>query len=965
MRRLPQNPFRRLALLCGVGLGVALSGAPAARAMTLDPSHPVWSGPHAHQWARALAERGQTRVPKPRPHAPVLGRLSTAVGQRVLVIPVLPSGAPAAPRSPRELEDAWFGPGEGTVRGYWEAVSGGRLPLEGRVLPWVSLPGTLASDYFNVNDGRFTGDAGSRRLAEDALTAAADGYGDLRFFDDDGPDGIAGSGDDDGVLDLVVIVHPWTGWEVDPVSTGRAIVSLQGSLGDRPVPGTDLRADAFVVVSATGPLGVWVHEFGHLLGLEDLYDHGRDVVAEVGGVDQRLGGLGRWSLMASGTWGGGGRQPSGLDPHSRIRLGWDDTIVAGTAVATSLVAVTPEGASSLVVRPAGDWGYERFLIENRRRREGAVVDGDLPGSGVLVYRLDDRQGRLGQPNVYLELLQADGRDDLSAGTNDGDATDPFTGSVGADRLDGDTVPSTRSYHGDDGLASPVIAIGPAGAEGAHPVRVDLFEGPWLQLARAGVPQAQGPPRLFLGFGVEEAWRPEFVDAGTLEATGGTVAIEVVADGRPATVVPATPVSLVRQGTVWVPETEFSLRDDGPLDTSSVIELRLSVSVDGGTARTIALGVPVQAASGLERNAGLLDFRSVTLADTPGDTTRFERLGIAELPRDVATGWGLRRQGVPAYGNGVDVALVSPWLALDDRRRLEFWSRQDVETDLPGRAWDAGVVEVHVPDRGWRVLRAESRDPVEVWHASGAAVRGREGLGGDAWTWAPAAVDLPADALPLRIRFRFGSDSSVTARGWEIAGAGTVTRVPRATVTVRDRAGVGLEALADFDGDVSRLDQVRYRYRVPGAETWTIASNLFSVRDDGTVRTRVSVPETIDVFELALFAELTAGGAGTSPPLLLGSTGYRRTTAVAAAAPRVLENPARERLVLGTPVLDAPLPVRVFDVRGRAVARFTIPAGIDRFEWDPRAGSGVRLASGIYFVAPDTPPMRAVRFVWLK
>ena len=58
--------------------------------------------------------------------------------------------------------------------------------------------------------------AGPRAMAADALDAAAAVVGDLRVFDDDGPDGIPGSGDDDGVLDLVVILHPEPGWEVEP-----------------------------------------------------------------------------------------------------------------------------------------------------------------------------------------------------------------------------------------------------------------------------------------------------------------------------------------------------------------------------------------------------------------------------------------------------------------------------------------------------------------------------------------------------------------------------------------------------------------------------------------------------------------------------------------------------------------------------------------------------------------------------
>ena len=53
----------------------------------------------------------------------------------------------------------------------------------------------------------------------------------------------------------------------------------------------------------SGP-GIWAHETGHLLGLEDRYDPN---LRPAGGSEVlSRGGLGRFSLMASGAWGTGG-----------------------------------------------------------------------------------------------------------------------------------------------------------------------------------------------------------------------------------------------------------------------------------------------------------------------------------------------------------------------------------------------------------------------------------------------------------------------------------------------------------------------------------------------------------------------------------------------------------------------------------------------------------------------------------
>lgn len=959
------SPSLARAVAC-VAAAVALTVGPAA-ASTLDPTHAVWDGPHARAWSDALARWAEDYVDKPRiggPRPGALGRRA-AVGMRVLVVPVLPLDAGAAPVSREELDDRWFGAGETTVRGYWDFVSAGGYRIEGRVLPWLEIPGTLASDYFNVNDGRpANGAAGSRAMASDALDAAARAIEDLRVFDDDGPDGVPGSGDDDGVLDLVVVVHPFPAWEVDPVATGRAIVSLQARLGRAPIAGTPLRADAFVVTAATAPLGVWVHEFGHLLGLEDLYDHARSIEVDVGGAGQRLGGLGRWSLMASGTWGGDGARPSGLDAWSRDRLGFGETVVVDDARGVDLFPVDGERARTLEVRPAGDWGFERFLLENRRRRDGATVDAELPGSGVLVYRIDDRRGELGAPNDYLELLAADGRDDIGNDVNDGDVDDVFTGVAGANRLDGSTLPSTASIDPAPDKPAPVFAIAPPDADAVQRVTVALSEGPWLQLREAVFPGAGDELRVDLTVGQRQAWELAFAGVGAAAVSGARVDLDVLAGGRPAGITPDRDVVLVPSGGRWRTEPEIVVTDSSDIADRRPIDVRVTLRIDGESARTIDFGIPVQPVPGLDNAVALASFTPRVLG-AAGDTTRFEVLTISELPRTTGAGWGLRTEGAVRYAAGVDVAVESPWIGLDRRRELSFWSRQDVEPAMPGRAWDAGVIEVRGPDGGWRTLEPSGREVVEVWHRSRAAVRARVGLGGDAWTWEPLALTLPDDAVPLRVRFRFASDGDTQARGWQIAGAGTLDPLPRADLEVRARPSGGLEVVTTFEGDVSAIDQVRYRYRIPGGAVWSVASPLLSLRSGSATRiSGIDVPDEVDVFEVGLFSELGSGpDGGATPALLLGRTGFRRSPAL--GLPRVLTNPAVGRLVLEVPEREDGVALRIVDVRGRTVARFEIPAGTSVFEWPGDAATARRPGSGKYFLTFDEDPGPAVPFVWLN
>ena len=62
-------------------------------------------------------------------------------------------------------------------------------------------------------------------------------------------------------------------------------------------------------------MGVYAHEFGHVIGLPDLYD--RD------DSDGDSEGLGEWCLMASGSWlGVGGDTPGHMSAWCKSQMGW-------------------------------------------------------------------------------------------------------------------------------------------------------------------------------------------------------------------------------------------------------------------------------------------------------------------------------------------------------------------------------------------------------------------------------------------------------------------------------------------------------------------------------------------------------------------------------------------------------------------------------------------------------------------
>src|SRR6185503_8247697 len=145
-------------------------------------------------------------------------------------------------------------------------------------------------------------------------------------------------------------------------------------------------------VSPFSSFGVLCHEFGHLLGLPELY--------APGGLPQE--GIGVWGLMGQGTWVRRGTKPPHLCAWSKARLGWVE-VETITESRRGVVLPAAETEARVVKIPAApERPYEYYLLENRMRR-GA--DEAIPGEGILVWHVDESVGnfRTGQSNPAHKL----------------------------------------------------------------------------------------------------------------------------------------------------------------------------------------------------------------------------------------------------------------------------------------------------------------------------------------------------------------------------------------------------------------------------------------------------------------------------------------------------------------------------------------------------------------------------------
>jgi len=125
-------------------------------------------------------------------------------------IPVLAGyfAGETAPGAAALWQDQLFGANpSGSVTDYYDEVSYGALTMTGTVLGWTQVSrneswyaGSTNGTDWNSPDTHF-----GEFIKE--LLDAADGAVDFGQYDNDGPDGVPNSGDDDGVVDLLAILQ--------------------------------------------------------------------------------------------------------------------------------------------------------------------------------------------------------------------------------------------------------------------------------------------------------------------------------------------------------------------------------------------------------------------------------------------------------------------------------------------------------------------------------------------------------------------------------------------------------------------------------------------------------------------------------------------------------------------------------------------------------------------------------------
>lgn len=361
------------------------------------------------------------------PHSRVTGQLEIVV--LLVDFPDLPGSRPA-----EQFESLLFEAGRlpsGSLLDYYSEVSRGQVSISGSVHGWLRLPRPLSYYARGASGTSPTYPENAQGMAEDAIKVAmAQGVPFPESLDKL----------EQGIITALFIVHAGRGAEVlPPAIAGNSIWSHKWTL-QRPVRvGEKLTAAVYLTVPEDCELGVCAHELGHLaFQWEDFYD------ANYREDGDYWDGSGDWDLMASGSYNGNNRTPAYPVGLHRMQHGWvqSDTIFLqpGTTRAIEL----PTDKVVLVRSPAYTPG-QYLLLENRQQRG---FDSQLPGHGLLVWRVDEAHINTTSTTPGLMLLEADGNGTLlNAGDyNQGDPGDAFPGPAGIQRLS-DTGRMSTSFPG--------------------------------------------------------------------------------------------------------------------------------------------------------------------------------------------------------------------------------------------------------------------------------------------------------------------------------------------------------------------------------------------------------------------------------------------------------------------------------------------------------------------------------------
>ncbi len=391
---------------------------------------------------------------------------------RVLVLMVdfsdFPADGQALYGTPADFDSILFSEGRlnptGSMTEFYLENSYGNFYVQGDIYGWLRMPQTYAF-YTNGESGMGAYPQNAQKLTEDAVLLADSDYGvDFSRYDYN----------NDNICDGVILIHAGPGAEI--TGSGNDIWSHKWFLNNArlldsvQVSAYNINPEEYGTggLAQLSPIGVFCHEYGHFLGLPDLYDTNPDHTTSEG--------LGRWSLMASGNYNGDSKTPAHFDPWCKKEIGFLNLIeLTDNLYNVDIPQIESSPTAYKLHNPLND-PREYFIVENRQK---TGFDINLPGEGLLIYHVDETRSTNTDFTRYLVgLEQADGADQLAFTGSRGDLGDPFPGAANNRNFHQFSWPNSILYNGD---ASQAAVWNISNSDSIMTANLDVsYSRPWIE-----------------------------------------------------------------------------------------------------------------------------------------------------------------------------------------------------------------------------------------------------------------------------------------------------------------------------------------------------------------------------------------------------------------------------------------------------------------------------------------------------